>query len=133
MQRAILNILVCFFALLVFGPAASAQFCCGHAGYVIVPCPTCQEYYNVTECSPGGGNSDYAPVRVDCSSNGGCGRVATYAFAGYCYSPSAKISNVVLRTHAAGAAPRLVYRNAFVRNCKGEFVAVRFAVVQPPA
>lgn len=112
-------------------PARAQGVCCGHFGYTIVQCPTCTDYYNQGHCSPDpDGPTSAVPFSVDCSTYGGCGRINSYAPAGGC-GYDALSAKQRLGSGPAGSGGRgLVFVNAYLRNCKGEFVAVRLAVLR---
>jgi len=99
-----------------------------------VLCPECTDYYNQTRCIEDDGENYLVGVYVSCSSAGGCGEIATLAMAGFCDSDS-PATHAVSSHPLTAEAPKVllavdvVYMNAFVRNCKGEFAATRIAVV----
>lgn len=136
-MRTLLLAVIAFGILFLTAPSAGAQgVCCGRFGHVIVPCPTCGEFYNAGVCSPDSdGPQSAVPVSVDCSSVGGCGRIVTYVPAGTCGDSEAAASTQI-RFVTPPTGPRtgaVILVNAYLRNCKGEFVAVRLAISRPIA
>jgi hypothetical protein len=135
-MRSLLFAVVALGSFVLTAPSAIAQgVCCGRFGHVIVPCPTCGEYYNAGACSPDpDGPQSAVPVSVDCSTLGGCGRIVTYVPSGACGDSEAAASTAHrVVAHAGSPTEAPIRVNAYLRNCKGEFVAVRLAIARPIA
>lgn len=67
-------------------------------------------------------------IYVDCGS-AGCYRVGTWAQAGYCGADRVVAAlSLAPQDPASGRVENIAYVNAYVRNCQGQYVAVRMPI-----
>lgn len=114
--------------LLLFAPrSAQAQSRCGDSQQIPVSCPEGCGMINLYQCLPDEGNTFMAEGRANCGHGQYCGYVTFFIPSGYCYGlPSAT------REAASASVGEVVYINAYLRDCKGRYVAVQIAIDQQP-
>ncbi len=106
------------------------QTCCGQPEAIMVNCPSncgTMVYY---DCNAYAAEDWMVIAHVQCGSFGYCGSNATWAIAGYC-SDDAAIRSQALGELADPEAETTPYENAYVRDCHGDYVALRLAIERP--
>jgi hypothetical protein len=121
------------FALLSFTPRpARAQACCGRLTGYPVDCGDCPETL-IFSCDEGDGDVYAVVANVTC--DGGCYSFDEYVSAGTCDADAAKTLGPVAQRRASVTGETSSYvnwyvGNAYVRDCKGRYVAVRIAMAR---
>jgi len=111
-----------------------AQSCCGEAIAVQVDCPNNCGSTFLYQCNEYGGNDWMAVAQFQCGSGDSCNRISSWEQAGYCFDAAHGSASTVAQKESRDSGKEdAAYVNAYVMDCRGEYVAVRLAMRRTPA